>query len=383
MRPGLTIVLMACLLPACGGSTGSNTGPTDAPLAEDGSVAADSGARDGGATDSAAATDGPVQHDGAAQHDGAPQQDGGGPVQHITVVMASDIAESGRTQHARAAAALITAHAPAVSAVVLGGDNARYSATSLSSMLTYYNTYYDAAGEANWGQFESLVFPQAGNHENPAIIGNQGYFDYFATRMTAIKGLAGYGGFIDDTAKGYYSFNLNGWHFVSLNSNCGNVTGGCGAGSAQELWLKADLLAHPNMPIVAIWHAPRYACGGSHGDATEMQPLWADLVDARADFLFTGHNHYYERWKPLDKTNPEAVVDTANGVTQIVAGSYGVTTYAACSTLDARVQAALGSDPGMGVFFLTLGSDGSYSFEYQLISDGSIFDSGAGMSHHP
>ncbi|MFH1808640.1 MAG: hypothetical protein ABIJ09_07840 [Pseudomonadota bacterium] len=28
------------------------------------------------------------------------------------------------------------------------------------------------------------------------------------------------------------------------------------------------------------------------------------------------------------------------------------------------------------------GSDGSWSFEYRLKSNGSVFDSGSGMSHH-
>jgi hypothetical protein len=58
-----------------------------------------------------------------------------------------------------------------------------------------------------------------------------------------------------------------------------------------------------------MWHAPRYACGGSHSDDTEMQDMWADLYDAGVDFLFVGHNHYYQRWLPLDKTIPEAITD--------------------------------------------------------------------------
>ena len=41
-----------------------------------------------------------------------------------------------------------------------------------------------------------------------------------------------------------------------------------------------------------------------------------------------------------------------------------------------------GGDAGMGVFYLTIGSDGSYSFEYELESDGSVFDSGSGTSHN-
>jgi hypothetical protein len=376
MRIGFVLALATWLLPACGDSTTSGIEHNDATLP-------DGGAPDTVTVDGPPRAHGPTQTDGTAS-DVVPPADGAhdaGQVTRVTVVMASDIAEDGRTQHARANATLVTGHNPPVSAVILGGDNARYNALSFMPLRDYYDTYYAPAGEANWGQFDTIAFPQLGNHEY-TLLGAQGYFDYFATRMTAIKALAGYGGSIDDTTKGYYSFDLNGWHFVSLNSNCGNVAGGCAAGSAQDTWLKSDLQAHAAMPLIGVWHAPRYACGGSHGDATETQALWADLYDAHADFVFTGHNHYYERWKPLNKDNPQAAVDTTNGVTQVVVGSYGVTTYGACTTLDPRVERALGNDPGMGTFFLTLGSDGSYSFEYQLVSDGSIFDSGSGMSHH-
>jgi 3',5'-cyclic AMP phosphodiesterase CpdA len=295
--------------------------------------------------------------------------------------MAGDVAEDGRTQHAKAAAALIAGRTPAVDAVVLLGDNARYDPLKLMTVLSYYNKYYKPESEGNWGQFDSISFPQMGNHEYMSL-NPQGYIDYFQTRMTAIKALPDYSGFIDDKARGYYSFDLGGWHFVSLNANCTGVSGGCKAGSAQEQWLKADLEAHPNQPIIAGFHNPRWACGGSHASDEAMQPFWADLYDAGADFVFVGHDHYYQRWKPLDKTSPEAAIDTANGLTEIVVGSYGVSPYDVCDPAEPRVSEQAGGEAGMGVFFLKLGSDGSYAFEYVLRSDGSIFDSGAGMSHH-
>jgi hypothetical protein len=296
--------------------------------------------------------------------------------------MACDIAEQGRTQYAKAIAARMAAHKPAISAVILAGDNARWMITSLKSMLDFYSSYYKPSSEADWGQFDGIVFPQTGNHEYSTGADVQGYFDYFATRTAVIKQMPGYDGFVDSKAKGgYYSFDFNGWHIVSLNSNCSNM-GGCNAGSAQETWLKQDLAKHASMPIIGAWHAPRYTCGGSHGDATEMQALWADLYDAGADFVFNGHNHYYERWKPLNKDNPNAAIDTAAGITQVIAGSYGVSTYTVCSTQDPRVAQMRGGEPGMGAFYLTLGSDGTYSFQYELESDGTIFDSGSGKSHH-
>jgi hypothetical protein len=297
----------------------------------------------------------------------------------VTVVMAGDIAEAGRTSYARGNADLIANHTPPVSAVFLLGDNARYGGSG--GLLSFINTYYAPVAEANWGQFDTIVFPLPGNHEyvEPHA---QGYFDYFANRMSVIQAMDSYHGFINIVGKGYYSFDLNGWHFVGLNSNCDEVTnGGCSSGGEQETWLKSDLAAHAAMPIIARWHTPRYVCGGEHEDDTTMQALWADLYDGGVDFVFVGHNHHYQRWKPLNKADPNAMVDLQNGLTQIVVGSTGVTTYSVCSTIDERVARQIGDDAGIGVFFLTIKSDASYAFEYRLL-DGSMFDSGAGVSHH-
>ena len=297
----------------------------------------------------------------------------------VTVAIAADIAEAGRTAHARALAAVVSGHSPAVTAVLLGGDNARYNGILSFPLneLQYYNTYYKPANEANWGQFDAIAFPQSGNHEYTFPESTaQGYFDYFKPRMGAIKTSPAYHGYIDVVGKGYYSFDINGWHFVSLNSNVDLAAGG-----AQEVWLKNDLAQNKQKPIVAIWHAPRYTCGGDHTDAIEMQPFWAALYDAGADFVFAGHNHFYQRYKPLDKATPQAAVDTANGLTGIVVGSCGVSTYAVCDPPDPRIEKQIGGDAGIGVFFLAIVSDGSYSFEYRL-ENGSVFDSGSGVSHH-
>jgi acid phosphatase type 7 len=224
-----------------------------------------------------------------------------------------------------------------------------------------------------------MAFPQTGNHEYNETDA-QGYFDYFASRFAAIAALPSYSGEAGTVGKGWYGVNINGWHFVSLNSNCPDV-GGCEPGSEQESWLAGDLAAHPGVPIIAVWHAPRYTCGGGHTDAQDMQAMWADLHAAHADFVFSGHNHFYQHYKPLNAANPDAVEDDAAGITEIITGSGGVSTYSVCAG-DPRIAAQIGGDASIGVMFLTLSSDGSYSFEYQLRSDSSIFDSGSGVAHN-
>ena len=83
----------------------------------------------------------------------------------------------------------------------------------------------------------------AGNHEYRTA-GATGYFGYFGSNA-------------GDPSKGYYSFDIAGpnnafhWHVIALNSECSQV-GGCGVGSPQEKWLKADLAANPNACTIAV-----------------------------------------------------------------------------------------------------------------------------------
>ena len=67
----------------------------------------------------------------------------------------------------------------------------------------------------------------------------------------------------------------------------------------------------------------------------------------------------------------------------MIVGSGGVSTYTVCSSsADTRVAKALGGDASIDILFLTLGSDGSYQWEYRVKSDGSVYDSGQGKSRN-
>ena len=62
-----------------------------------------------------------------------------------------------------------------------------------------------------------------------------------------------------------------GWHFVALNSNCAAI-GGCGTGSAQEKWLRADLAATSRPCTLAYEHHPRFS-GGINGSSANIAPM--------------------------------------------------------------------------------------------------------------
>ncbi|MGH3135074.1 MAG: DUF7594 domain-containing protein, partial [Gaiellaceae bacterium] len=140
--------------------------------------------------------------------------------------------------------------------------------------------------EPTWGRHKAKTSPTVGNHEYH-IPGAAGYFNYFGSAA-------------GDPTKGYYAFDLGAWRFYALNSNCTMVP--CGAGSAQEQWLRADLAAHPQSCLAAYMHHPRFSSGSTHGSTPGVSGLWNALYDHRVDFVLQGHEHVYERYTRLDPT---------------------------------------------------------------------------------
>jgi hypothetical protein len=158
--------------------------------------------------------------------------------------------------------------------------------------------------ERTWGRLKAITHPVPGNHEYGSG-GAAGYFDYFGPAA-------------GERRKGYYSFDLGAWHLIALNSSCKEV-GGCGRGSPQERWLRADLAAHDNRCTLAYWHHPRLS-SGSHGSNEEFDAFWRALYEAGADVVLNGHDHDYERFAPQD---PGGKADPGRGIRQFVVGTGG------------------------------------------------------------
>ena len=153
---------------------------------------------------------------------------------------------------------------------------------------------FQTAYETSFGRFKAKTKPAPGNHEYNTPNAT-GYYTYFGA-------LAG------DPTKGYYSFDVGStWHIVALNSNCTFVS--CATGSTQEQWLRADLAASSRPCTIAYWHHPRYA-SSSRGDNTDVDPLWRAVADDGGEIVLAGHEHYYERFAPVNATG----VADANGV---------------------------------------------------------------------
>ena len=138
------------------------------------------------------------------------------------------------------------------------GDGA-YPNGSYDDFMNYY--------EPTWGRHKARIRPAIGNHEygDPDDRSRgAGYFSYF-------------GDAAGDPNQGWYSYDLGAWHIVVLNSNCSEV-GGCGDGSPQGQWLRADLAAHPAQCTAAYFHTPRFSSGQKHGNDINTIDFWQTLV---------------------------------------------------------------------------------------------------------
>lgn len=230
------------------------------------------------------------------------------------------------------------------------GDNAYQTGTAIEFAACY---------DPTWGRHKSRTRPAPGNHEYMTE-GASGYFGYF-------------GAAAGDPGKGYYSYDLGTWHIIVLNSNCSEV-GGCGAGSPQEQWLRADLAAHPAPCTLAYWHHPRFS-SGRHGSHATYQAFWHALYDYQADVVLSAHAHDYERFAPQD---PGGVLDPVRGIREFVVGTGGGSHHpfpgAAIPNSEVR------NDDTFGVLKLTLHPAG-YEWQFAPEAGKTFTDSGTGSCH--
>jgi acid phosphatase type 7 len=234
--------------------------------------------------------------------------------------------------------------------VLTFGDN-QYERGALDNFLGSY--------DRSWGRFKNKTRPAVGNHDY-LTPGAAGYFDYFGS-------LAG------ERGKGYYSFDAGGWHFVALNSECSDV-GGCGPGSPQYEWLRADLDASTARCTAAYWHHPRFSAGQYHDDPS-YQPFWDLLYADGAEVAMAGHDHNYQRYAPL---TPEGSRDDLHGIRQFIVGTGGNNHYSVDSSAVPNREVA--DDTTFGVLKLTLRSDG-YDWAFVPAAGGSFTDAGSGVCH--
>jgi hypothetical protein len=216
------------------------------------------------------------------------------------------------------------------------------------SVAEFYNWY--GTNSSNFSALRAITDPTIGNHEYTNGVNGAGYFDYW------------------DNIPSYYSFDANGWHFISLNANVTKVFG-AKPDTPEYNWLAHDLDANAKTCTIAFYHEPLFNIG-AEGPTVAMAPIWALLANYKVPIVLNGHDHDYQRWVPLDGNGEPS----ASGITEFVAGGAGHGLQDFVKT-DIRVAYSNDMNPtAFGVLLLELSSTGA-DFSYHS-SNGSILDSG-------
>ena len=269
--------------------------------------------------------------------------------QGITIAVTGDVHKPG----AKVVSDVIVEQ-PAVTAVLLVGD----TVNGKTSPLEVYKEIY--AG--TYGRFIAMIFPCPGNHDEHDEPPFSGYCQFWGKAAHA--------------PQMYYSFDLGGWHIVSLDSV--NLAKGGEKAETQLRWLKSDLAAKPRMPILAYWHYPFFSNAKHHGMA-KMKPYWDVVYTHGPALVMNGHNHIYERFAPM---NPDGEkVAEARGIQEFIVGPGGAT--------PTKEQADDGKGPqseklhlgAQHVGFFKLFADGGFTYTVQSITstgEKAVVDKGAG-----
>ena len=198
----------------------------------------------------------------------------------------------------------------------------------------------------SWGALRSITRPVPGNHEYRTA-GAKGYYSYFSGRQPG--------------APGYYAYDVGSWRVYALNTNCGEI--GC---ARENRWLARDMQRNPHRCTLLQMHHPRYS-SGQHGSNAFVRPLWRTALAHGADVAVAGHDHHYERFRPMNA----AGTPVRGGITSFVAGAGGRSLYGLSVTVAGSV---VRQPDAFGVLALRLGK-GRYAWEYRSV-DGAVLDEG-------
>jgi uncharacterized protein YjdB/PKD repeat protein len=230
------------------------------------------------------------------------------------------------------------------------GDNVNPSGTAANFANCYTPT---------WGRHKARTRAVVGTHEYD-VAGANAFYTYFKPT-------------VGDSAKYYYSFDLGPyWHVVVLN-NTPSIA--YGAGSVQELWLKADLAANTKPCTIAMFHYPLFF---SSSDPTwhttsSVIALFNDVYQAHGEIVLNGQEFFYERFAPQDAGSSP---DPTRGVRefQVGTGGYAVSMPTSIAANSEAVSASV------GVLKLTLGPD-SYIWDFIPAPGYTFTDHGSGNCH--
>jgi hypothetical protein len=212
-----------------------------------------------------------------------------------------------------------------------------------------------------------VVMPVVGNHDTPTVDSNRdnsSFVRYFALPNVSLD-------------RAYYQFKFAHADFFAMNSerpddfhvnpqlSCDSDNRSAltpsdfslragnrktPSNGVQYCWLQKQLLARQSLRVphaernwtFAYWHIPPFNAGNRHAAQQSITRTVAGLFDSTIDWHFGGHEHLYQRTKPLRDANGNPRIESAyglrsdEGVGYIVVPSSGVP--ASSELLPARVN---------------------------------------------
>lgn len=148
-------------------------------------------------------------------------------------------------------------------------------------------------------------FLSLGNHD-VATAGGQAYLEAFPLPRNNPEG-----------TRRYYSFEYGDARFIALDSNQPP-----GPDGPMYAWLARELERRAAGWTFAFFHHPPYS-SGKHGSHLAIREAWGPLFErARVAVVFSGHDHTYERTRPIRDFAAEGP-----GVVYVVSGGGGADLY--------------------------------------------------------
>jgi acid phosphatase type 7 len=204
-----------------------------------------------------------------------------------------------------------------------------------------------------WGRHLERTRPAVGNHEYETP-NAAGYWAYFGERA-------------GEAGKGWYSYDVDDWHVVVLNTNRE-------ADMAEQLaWLREDLRENPSQCTLAYMHHPRFS-SGKRPTNDRVKPVWDALYAAGVEVILAGHEHHYERFAPQ---TPDGRPDPARGIRQFIVGTGGAPAYRVRGT---AANSEVRNDRVRGVLRLIFHDDG-YEWRFVPVRGQRFRDEGRGTCH--
>ncbi len=150
-----------------------------------------------------------------------------------------------------------------------------------------------------------------------------------------------------------YSFDYGDAHFLCLDSNAYVDP----TSSALQKWIEADLSNSDAPWKFVVYHHPAYNVGAEHYHEQHMRVLSPLFEKHGVDLVLHGHEHTYQRTKPLRfQPNDESGAKDVGSKDRYVPGTF---------TVDRKFDGKAITKPD-GILYITTGAGGKHLYDPQM-----------------